>query len=85
LRTIRERCLKEKRMSLKEVKRMWRDFQDNKPSAEELEHEGFDEVYFVREWPLAMQSRGISRMAHHPGEAGRLSALRSVFLPVIFP
>jgi len=49
LRTIRERCLKEKRMSLKEVKRMWKDFQDNKPSAEELEHEGFDAVYFIRQ------------------------------------
>jgi predicted kinase len=80
---IRDRWLKEKRTSLEEVKRMWRDFQKNNPTAKELKCEGFDEVYFVREWPLAMQSRGILRMAHHPGEAGRLSALLSAFLPVI--
>jgi len=46
-RATRERCLKEKRVPLKEVKRMWRDFQDNKPTAEELKCEGFDEVYFI--------------------------------------
>jgi len=50
-RTIRERCLKEKRVSLGEVERMWRDFQNNKPSAEELRREGFGEVYFIRERP----------------------------------
>ncbi len=82
-RTIRERCLKEKRVPLKEVKRMWRDFQRSKPTREELRSQGFDEVYFVKEWPLAMQSRGIWRMAHHPGEAGRFSPLWNTFLPVI--
>lgn len=49
LRTIREKCLKEKRMSLKEVERMWKDFQDNKPTTQELKQLGFDEVYFIRE------------------------------------
>ena len=83
LRIVRERCLKEKSMSLKEVERMWKDFQKNKPTTDALKAEGFDEVYFVKELPSAMQSRGILRMAHHPGEAGRLSALLSAFLPVI--
>ena len=82
-RATRERYRKEKRVPLKEVKRMWKDFQNSKPTPEELRSQGFGEVYFVKEWPLAMQSRGIWRMAHHPGEAGRLSALLSAFLPVI--
>ena len=47
-RTIRERCLKAKRVSLKEVERMWKDFQNSKPTPEELKLQGFDEVYFVR-------------------------------------
>ena len=46
LRTIRERCLSEKRVSLKEVKRMWQAFQCSKPSPKELKLQGFDEVYF---------------------------------------
>jgi len=46
--TIRERCFKVKRVSLGEVKRMWKDFQDNKPTTEELKREGFDEVHFIR-------------------------------------
>lgn len=48
-RTIRERCLKEGRVSLKEVERMWKDFQNSKPTTEELKLQGFDEVYFVKE------------------------------------
>lgn len=56
LRTIRRRCLKEKRVSLKEVERMWKDFQDNKPTVQELKREGFDEVYFVRERSIAYAS-----------------------------
>jgi len=51
LRTVRERCLKEKRVSLKEVERMWKAFQDTKPSTEELKLQGFDEVYFIRPVP----------------------------------
>jgi len=47
LRTIQQRCLKEKRMSLEEAERMWKDFQDNKPATPELKREGFDEVYFI--------------------------------------
>jgi len=49
LRIVRERCLKEKRMSLKEAERMWRAFQKNKPTIDALKAEGFDEVYFIRE------------------------------------
>ena len=48
-RAIQERCLKEKRVPLKEVKRMWRDFQNNKPTSEELRSQVFDEVYFLKE------------------------------------
>lgn len=60
-RTIRQRWLKDKRMPLKKVERMWRDFQKSKPTPEELRSQGFDEVYFVKEWSLAMQSRRILR------------------------
>jgi predicted kinase len=47
--TIRERCDKEKRVSLQEVERMWKDFQRNKPTIEELKLQGFDKIYFVKE------------------------------------
>lgn len=47
LRTIRDRCLKAKRVSLKEVERMWRDFKNSMPTREQLKLEGFAEVYFV--------------------------------------
>lgn len=49
LRTIQQRCLKEKRMSLEEAERMWEDFQNSKPTPEELRSQGFDEVYFLKE------------------------------------
>ena len=50
-RTIRARCLKAKRVSLKEVERMWKDFQNNKPTIAELKLQGFDEIYFIVERP----------------------------------
>jgi len=34
-------------MSLKEAERMWEDFQNSKPTPEELKLQGFDEVYFI--------------------------------------
>ncbi|UCH70500.1 MAG: ATP-binding protein [Candidatus Bathyarchaeota archaeon] len=46
-RTIHERCLREKRVSLKEVRRMWQAFQHSKPSLEELKQQGFDAVCFM--------------------------------------
>lgn len=46
LRTVMERCDKEKRVSSKEVRRMWQAFQRSKPSPKELKLQGFDEVYF---------------------------------------
>jgi len=49
LQAVRERCLKEKRVSLEEVERMWKDFQNSKPTPEELRSQGFDEVYVVKE------------------------------------
>jgi len=49
LQTIRQRCIREKRMSLEEVERMWKDFQDNKPTVRELKQLGFERVYFVKE------------------------------------
>ncbi len=48
-RTIRDRCLKAKRVSLNEVERMWNAFEKSKPTAEDLRLEGFDEIYFVGE------------------------------------
>lgn len=51
-RTVRERCVKEKRVSLKEVERMWQTFQHSKPALEELRLQGFDEVYFIRKCPV---------------------------------
>ncbi|NVL91285.1 MAG: ATP-binding protein [Desulfobacterales bacterium] len=49
LRTIQQRCLKEKRMSLKKAERMWKDFQKSKPTREELSSQGFDALYVVKE------------------------------------
>lgn len=49
LRTIRERCLRERRLPLKEAERMWEAFQKSKPTKQELERMGFDEVCFVHE------------------------------------
>jgi hypothetical protein len=46
-RTIRKRCLREKRVSLKEVRRMWQAFQHSKPSPKELKLQGFDAVCFM--------------------------------------
>ncbi len=48
-RTIRDRCLKAKRLSLEEGARMWKAFQDSKPTPEESGLLGFDEVYFMKE------------------------------------
>ncbi len=48
-RAIRERCLKEKRVSLEEVERMWKDFQNSKPTPEELRSQGFGEVHMVKD------------------------------------
>jgi len=47
--TIRERCIREKRLPLKEAERMWEAFQKSKPTQQELKRLGFDEVYFVHE------------------------------------
>jgi hypothetical protein len=47
LRVVRERCLCEKRVSLKEVERMWQAFQHSKPSPEGLKLQGFDAVCFM--------------------------------------
>jgi len=49
LRTIRERCLEQKRVPLNEVEQMWKGFQSTKPTEDELRLQGFDEVYFVKE------------------------------------
>ncbi len=46
--TVRERCLKQKRVPLKEVEQMWLGFQNSKPTEHELRLQGFDEVYFVK-------------------------------------
>jgi len=48
LETIRHRCLKDRRLAVKEAERMWKAFQNCKPSARQLKRYGFDEVYSVR-------------------------------------
>lgn len=45
--TIRSRCLKTKRLSLKVVTAMWHKFRETKPTPEELRRLGFDYVVFV--------------------------------------
>jgi len=49
LNTIRERCLKARRMPMKEAERMWRAFRHNQPTVQELKQLGFDEVYFIKQ------------------------------------
>jgi predicted kinase len=48
LKTIRERCLKTKRMLPEEAEKMWRAFWHNKPTVQELEDLGFEEVYISK-------------------------------------
>ena len=48
LTTVRRRCLRDRRVRLKEVERMWNAFQQVKPTRKRLIREGFDEVYFVK-------------------------------------
>jgi len=62
LRTIMERCDKEKRVSSEEVRRMWQAFQHGKPGPNELRLQGFDDVCFIRERHVrAMQSVWLGR------------------------
>lgn len=49
LRIVLERCGKEKRVSLKEVRRMWQAFQHSKPSPNELKLQGFDDTCFIKD------------------------------------
>ena len=51
-RTIRDRCLKAKRLPLEEAEGMWKAFQESKPTTEKLKELGFDEVYFVTTSPV---------------------------------
>jgi len=48
LETILARCRRTGRLALDEAERMWRAFQANKPTAEELRRLGFDEVHVLR-------------------------------------
>lgn len=54
--TIRERCLKGKRLSLDEAERMWQAFQKNKPTPRELKIQGFNDVYFIREGAVCAEA-----------------------------
>jgi len=45
LEKVRHRCRQARRVPLAEVERMWKAFQGCKPTARELEREGFDEAY----------------------------------------
>jgi predicted kinase len=47
--TVRDRCLRAKRMPIKEVEHIWRAFKESRPTREELRRLGFDEVYFVND------------------------------------
>jgi len=62
LRTVMKRRVKEKRVPLREVERMWRAFQNNKPTIKELKLQGFDDVRFIREGSTrAMQFTWLGR------------------------
>ena len=47
LATVRRRCLRDRRVALHDVERMWQAFQQDRPSLRGLAAEGFDEVWFV--------------------------------------
>ena len=49
LEAILARCRRTGRLPLHEAERMWRAFQANKPTAEELRQLGFDEVHVLRD------------------------------------
>ena len=49
LEAILARCRKTGRLPLAEAERMWRAFQESKPTAEELRRLGFDEVHVLHE------------------------------------
>jgi predicted kinase len=66
LRIVWARCLKAERLPLKEVERMWRAFQDSKPSPEELKLQGFDAVCFMTfEGDCRSSFRQRCSMFHH--------------------
>jgi predicted kinase len=75
LQTIRARWTKERRLPLPEVERMWKAFQNSKPTRKELKHLGFDEVYFVRDGPTTASLVGVLRSDARGG--GRVSALQA--------
>jgi len=70
LRTVRERCIEEKRVSVREVERMWKDFQKSKPTVKGLKAEGFDEVYFVTDlFAYDSEGRGTGIISSMKSEA----------------
>ena len=72
-RTVRERCLRAKRVALKEVRRMWQAFQHNKPSRNELRLQGFDDAYYIDECPNGNLRSGLRR----PSKTGRIGTARA--------
>ena len=51
--TVRARCTRRGRLPLREAERMWRAFQQVKPTADELRAEGYDAVHFAGSEALA--------------------------------
>jgi len=47
-RAIKQRWVRERRVPLKKVRQMWKDFQHRKPKIEELKELGFDGMFFVK-------------------------------------
>ena len=64
LRTVQDRCIKTKRLSMQEAERMWKAFHDSMPTIGELKKLGFDDVYFLTAYPVcslpAVQKQRIS-------------------------
>ena len=46
LKTIRARCMKDGRLSVKEAERRWKAFRDHKPTPTEFKRQGFEEVWY---------------------------------------
>jgi len=76
LEAILERCRRTGRLPLDEAERMWRAFQANKPTADELERLGFDEVHV-----LGKGGRRRVRLGREPPRRGARRLRNSELLP----
>jgi len=84
-RAIKQRWVRERRVPLKKVRRMWEDFQRRKPTIEELKQLGFDGVYHVTgsfEGSERPGSQEHSRGVPVTGRDCRCNSRRNLFLSI---